>query len=107
MQIKTVHRKDCIRDKLPQLNKEIKHLKVNYFSESHSHHSSICESVKETIFTNKRILGEVQLKRSKHEQIKSHIIFLSRVHFVEERERFIEINFFSSRTNFLVRRLFC
>jgi len=76
--------KDCIDQKLPQMNQEIKNSKVKYDSyiicdeckiRNHSNHSVLVESVKDIIISNKKILNEIRLKKSKNEETKMHFGF--------------------------------
>ena len=63
------------------MNQEIKNSKVKYNNyiicdeckiRNHSNHSVLVESVKDTIISNKKILNEIQLKKSKNEETKMH-----------------------------------
>lgn len=70
--------KDCLIQKVPQINNNSV-LKFSNWEicdeckvKHHSHHAVIVESVKESIQSNRKIINEIQLKRSKGEEIKSH-----------------------------------
>ena len=63
------------------MNQEIKNSKVKYYSyitcdeckiRNHSNHSVLVESVKDTIISNKKILNEIRLKKSRNEETKMH-----------------------------------
>jgi hypothetical protein len=73
--------KDCIVQKLPQMIKEIKNSKITYHNylicdeckiRNHSDHSVLAESIRDIIISNRKILNEIRLKKSKHEDIKIH-----------------------------------
>jgi hypothetical protein len=73
--------KDCIVQKLPQMIKENKNSKIKYSNyiicdeckiRNHSNHSVLAESIKDIIISNRKILNEIRLKKSKNEEIKIH-----------------------------------